>query len=73
LIASIPFSALAFVSYPWLAAMISPLGALRWNRNLPAWSLLNSNLAAIDYSLALGVVRRHASNDAEQLLTFLAD
>jgi hypothetical protein len=36
LIASMPFSALAFVSYPWLAAMISPLGALRWNRNLAA-------------------------------------
>jgi hypothetical protein len=29
LIASMPFSALAFVSYPWLAAMISPFGALR--------------------------------------------
>src|SRR5689334_5525503 len=27
--------------------MISPLAALRWNRNLPAVSLLISNLAAI--------------------------
>ena len=27
-----PFSALAFVSYPRLAAMMSPFGALRWNR-----------------------------------------
>jgi hypothetical protein len=35
LIASMPFSALAFDSYPWLAAMISPFGAFRWNRNLP--------------------------------------
>jgi hypothetical protein len=25
LIASMPFSALAFVAYPWLAAMISPV------------------------------------------------
>jgi hypothetical protein len=47
LIASMPFSALAFVSYPRLAAMISPFGALRWNRNFPALSLLNSNLPAM--------------------------
>ena len=43
---AIPFSALAFVSYPWLAPMISPFGALRWNRNLPTLSLVISNLAS---------------------------
>jgi hypothetical protein len=46
LTASIPFSALAFSSYAWLAAMISPLPAFKWNRYLPALSLLISNLAA---------------------------
>src|ERR1700722_559164 len=51
--------------------MISPFGALRWNRNLPAWSLLISNLAAIDFSLGLGVVGHHASNAADQVLAFL--
>jgi hypothetical protein len=35
------------VRRPWLAAMISPLAALRWNRNLPDLSLLISNLAAM--------------------------
>jgi hypothetical protein len=43
LTASMPFSALAFFSYAWLAAMISPLAALRCQRNLPALSLLISN------------------------------
>jgi hypothetical protein len=44
LIASIPFSALAFDSYPWLAAMISPFGALRWNRNFPGVLLADFEL-----------------------------
>jgi hypothetical protein len=40
LIASMPFSALALVSYPWLAAMISPLAALMWNLYLFAGFVL---------------------------------
>src|SRR5690349_17816825 len=42
-----PFSTPASVSYAWLAAMISPLAALSWNRNFPDLSLLISNLAAM--------------------------
>jgi hypothetical protein len=45
---SILLWALSFVSYAWLAAIISRLAALRWNGNLPALSLLISNLAAIE-------------------------
>jgi hypothetical protein len=39
-----PFSALALVSFPWPGAMISPLAALRWNRNLPGFVLADTPL-----------------------------
>ena len=44
---STPLRALALVLYPWLAAMISPLPALRWNLYSPLLSLMISNLSAM--------------------------
>jgi hypothetical protein len=55
LIASIPFSALAFVSSPWLAAMISPFRALR-ESEFAGVILRDLELGCHHLSLALRVV-----------------
>jgi hypothetical protein len=43
---SIPLKQLAFSSYPWLAAIISPFGATSLNLNSPILSLKTSNFGS---------------------------